>query len=121
MPSSLKRKGRPKGTTKTTVIGLPKSSSKIVPFCKLPPYDKKKIILNWLSVPATVKMVLDEELYKLESVDIKDNPEIIDIAILDENVDINVIRTYLDEKAWKKLCRRRRKILVGNVVSVLIP
>lgn len=105
MPPKMVKRGRPKGA-ELTVIGLPKSkrrkeeSNKLLPFSKLHPDDKSRIILECLSSQLAAaealsgKRLLNEE-------DVKCNIHLITDTIRDtQNVDVHRVQKYFTSKGW---------------------
>ena len=105
MPPKMVKRGRPKGA-ELTVIGLPKSkrrkeeSNKLLPFSKLHPNDKSRIILECLSSQLAAaealsgKRLLNEE-------DVKCNIHLITDTIRDtQNVDVHRVQKYFTSKGW---------------------
>ena len=105
MPPKMVKRGRPKGA-ELTVIGLPKSkrrkeeSNKLLPFSKLHPDDKSRIILECLSSQLAAaealsgKRLLNEE-------DVKCNIHLITDTIRDtQNVDVHRVKKYFTSKGW---------------------
>lgn len=103
MPPKMTMRGRPKGAN-VTVIGLPrknKNFQKLQPFCKMHMTSKKKKILSWITDEEKVSLVFRLGT-KLQNTDIHPFQKI-DIAILDELVDVKIIRPYLDQLAFELL------------------
>ena len=104
MPPPMVKRGRPKGA-ELTVIGIPKKKqklhcNKILPFCKLQPKEKDRIILECITNPLSAAVGLSGKRI-LNKSDLNYNIHDIPDMIKDrENVDINRIAKYFDKKAW---------------------
>lgn len=118
----MKRRGRPKGSD-ITVIGLPakkKKSNKPVPFMRRHSSEKQKgclascictyVFCNYITIIVPVMLSwfvdqckIDPVLRKgevIEESEVECRPERISSAILDESVDIYLIRHYFTNDAW---------------------
>lgn len=91
MPIAIKKRGRPKGQD-LTVIGLPKKKKRnTVAFAKQSHHEKQNVILNFfVKDRSIVKDIINGKF--LENLDLKTIPEEISYAVLDEAVDIHMIR-----------------------------
>ncbi|XP_062522978.1 uncharacterized protein LOC134197649 [Corticium candelabrum] len=103
MPSTYQKRGRPKGH-ELTVIGLPskkkKSLKTLQPFTKLHTSVKEKVMLEWFVDADLAADVLKNSQQLLSERDVEDRPEMVTDAVLDENVDIHLIRKYFQHDAW---------------------
>lgn len=96
----MKKCGRPKGSG-LTVIGLPtkrKRTAGCGPFRSRTCYEKKSALLTWrvgrkAAIRALNGNVLDEE-------DVETKVELLHCGILDECVDVNIVRTFFTSDAW---------------------
>lgn len=95
----------PKDMHEVTAIGLPakktKTATKLQPFIKLHTTIKQKAILGWFvdeDVPEASYKSLGKKLIEEENVETR--PERVLNAVLDENVDIHLIRKYFSNDAW---------------------
>lgn len=99
LPANMKKRGRPRGIN-CTVLGLPKRR-KVVdkPLCfkMLSVQEKKKKILGWIFEDRVAESVYS----KKDIVLTRDVPTSIPIHLLDENIDIYLIREYFDDSAWR--------------------
>ena len=93
MPPKMSKRGRPKGAG-LTVIGLPKakksktSSSNLVPFTKLTPEEKDRLLLECFVSPLTAKQALSGT--QIQNCTIEANPlKIPDLARDESVVDVN--------------------------------
>lgn len=110
MPSSQKMKGRPKHSLTTTPIGLPKrdkveEKQNIVPFRKQPTENKIKKMLKWLVPESVISKSLMG--YEIEE-HVETIPEKLSSAIVDEEVNINLIEKFFSKDGW---------LVVQNVVE----
>ena len=101
----MRKRGRPKGA-ELTVIGLPKSkrrkedSSKLVPFCKLNPDEKSRIILECLTSQLAAGEALSGKRL-LNDEDVQCNVHLIRDTIRDtQNFDVHRVQKYFDSKGW---------------------
>ncbi|XP_062509833.1 uncharacterized protein LOC134185957, partial [Corticium candelabrum] len=103
MPSTYRKRGRPKGH-ELTVIGLPskkkKSLKTLQPFTKLHTSVKEKVMLEWFVDADLAASVLKNSQQLLIERDVEARPEMVTDAVLDENVDIHLIRKYFQHDAW---------------------
>jgi zinc finger SWIM domain-containing protein 3 len=113
-PPKVKKRGRPKGH-ELTVIGMPakkksKKSNFQAPcsFIKLPVSAKEQIVLSWFVDCTVVGRVLEQHGQLIKEEEVECIPEKINNAVLDENVDIYLIRKYFSNDAW---------LLVEDVLS----
>lgn len=97
----MRKCGRPKGNT-LTVIGLPRKSKRARergPFRSLPIFEKKTAILTWLVGSDAATSALKGRL--LEEEDVETRPELVHCGILDESVDISIVRSFFTDDAWR--------------------
>ena len=117
MPPVVKRRGCPKGHT-LTVCGLPskknKKKAKCTSFISKHYIEKEKsmmlwiiiycdhsnylVVLSWFVESDIIDKAMDEELIEEESVECR--PERVSSAVLDDNVDINLVRHFFSQDAW---------------------
>ena len=105
MPPKIKKRGRPKGA-ELTVIGLPKCKKKkddehkLLPFCKLQPGEKSRIILECLTGKlAAVACLSGKRL--LSDDEVQSNIQLIPDTVRDkENIDIDRVQKYFNDKGW---------------------
>ncbi|XP_065895227.1 uncharacterized protein [Dysidea avara] len=114
VPSAIKKRGRPRGS-ELTVVGLPKKKNRRgvegpCPFIRLHTSDKEKVILNWFVdkevIDATKKGILIEE------EDVECRTELVPNSVLDENVDVCLVRKYFSTDAWmivEDIIRQKKK------------
>lgn len=95
--------GRAKGAVKNQ-FGLPKLSRKLVPFSDMNMYEKKKKILTWLGISKSIILnVLDKE-YTLTKLDVEHVEEnSIKQSFLSEQININLIKDYINVEGYKYL------------------
>lgn len=104
MPPRMMKRGRPKGA-ELTVIGLPKkkqknNSQKLIPFCKLQPNDKDRIILECLTNALSAAEALSGKRLLMKS-DLNYNIQEIPDTIRDkDNIDIYRTVKYFQKNAW---------------------
>lgn len=95
VPPPMRKCGRPKGHA-LTVIGLPKrkknATTERVPFKCLSMREKRKIILAWLVGECSAKAAMQGK--QLQESDVEQRPEFVHCAVLDENVDVNCVRSF---------------------------
>ena len=93
-----KKRGRPKGSC-TTAIGLPQKRRKVKDSSV--PYHKKSMITKELYV---LGLFMDTTLYTkgelLGEHSVECMPESLPSALLDEHLDINIIRKFFDQDGW---------------------
>ena len=116
MPPLVKRRGRPKGH-KLTVVGLPSrknQSTKCTTFISKHCREKERsmtfhfiicpitiislVILSWFVHSNVIEMAMNGNLIEEELV--KCRPQRITSAVLDEDVDINLVRHHFSYDAW---------------------
>ena len=115
VPPAIRKRGRAKGNSLTT-NGLPKKKKqrKICSFLQLHTSEKVKgvvhenhvlvihiiftVMLRWFVDDEFVKSALNGELIEEESVECR--PEVVPNAVLDENVDVFLVRKYFTNDAW---------------------
>ena len=136
MPPKIRKRGRPKGA-ELTVIGLPKCKKskddrhKSLPFCKLQPDEKSRIILECLTAELAAAECLSGKRL-LSDGDVKSNIQLIPDTVRDEeNIDINRVQKYFNNKGWlavlnvlekkrnaKWCCSYCDKVLADNQESI---
>ena len=104
LPSKTKKRGRPKGC-QYNAVGIPCKKSKknyqTVPFKQFNVNEKQQKILSWIFDEEKAKIIIrNNEEVLLD--DIPDDAYSLVYNLLDEDVDLNVIRRYFSETAWKK-------------------
>ena len=134
MPPIIGRKGRPRGHALTT-IGLPvkrkKGSNKPTKFLLLHTSEKEKgkwgdythydiivipfiVILKWFVDPLDIEAALKRDVL-IEDESVECRPEKMSDAVVDENVDVCLVRKYFTEDAWmivKDIIELKRKKMV---------
>ncbi|KAH8009019.1 hypothetical protein HPB51_008949 [Rhipicephalus microplus] len=101
VPVAMRKCGRPKGHV-LTVIGLPKKrkrTASLGPFSELTMREKKLAMLSWLVGKRQASDAIKGKLLDEESVEAR--PEDIHDGIRDEMVDINLVRRFFTDDAWK--------------------
>ena len=102
MPPALKRRGRPKNSEKTNVIGLPKKKGKVATLCRyvdMKNSEKEKQVFTWCVGETISKSCLtSREKVRSEMID----PTEISAAIYSELVNIQSIAYWFEEDAWTK-------------------
>ncbi|KAG8289636.1 hypothetical protein J6590_108762 [Homalodisca vitripennis] len=95
----VKKRGRPKGNTKT-VIGLPIKKMKVgdIPFEKKHPNHKDKQMLLWFVSTEDVKKAVAGTILSESSVE--QNPNKVSSACLDKCADVNRLRRYFTADGW---------------------
>lgn len=108
IPPKMCKRGRPKGAEKT-VIGLPKKrrhESKLLPFLDMSVCNKEKVFVTrkkqsfygYLTQPAFVQCVLQGHVIGKE--DIRLQATSLSTALLDDNVEVNLIRRLFTPDGW---------------------
>lgn len=124
MPPKMLKRGRPKGA-ETTVIGLPRQKKKkesqnsLVPFSKLSPTEKDRVILGSFSTSlAVVDAIGGHRLLTKE--DILPTGKISDAIKDHEMVDKHQVERYFEKDAWLSVLKARRKAAwTSSVLSAL--
>ncbi|KAG5875020.1 hypothetical protein JTB14_004904 [Gonioctena quinquepunctata] len=102
MPVSIQKRGCPKGQD-LTVIGLPKKKKRnTVAFAKKSHHEKHNVILNFFVKDSNIVKNIINGIF-LENFDLKMLPEEISHAVLDEAIDIHMIRSFCTEEAFDKI------------------
>lgn len=101
----MMKRGRPKGA-ELTVVGLPKSkrckgnSNKLLPFSKLPPVEKFRIILECLTSQMAATETLSGKRL-LNDKDVQTNIHLIRDTIRDTSkVDVHRVHKYFNNDGW---------------------
>ncbi|KAJ7384354.1 hypothetical protein OS493_022467 [Desmophyllum pertusum] len=123
MPPKILKRGRPKGA-EVTVIGIPREKKKkegqngLLPFCKLSPIEKDRVILGSLSTALAVgEAIAGHRLLNKE--DILPIGQISDTIRDDEMVDILRVEKYFDKDAWLLVMKSgEEKNRIGFVCAV---
>lgn len=107
VPASIKKRGRPKGSELTT-IGLTRkkpqqSAGGPKPFLKMPVETKTKRVLQWLGVgQSDIKNVMATKIPIKKLMVAADS---INNAVLDEHVDIYLVRPMFTATLWTKITK----------------
>ena len=107
MPPKMLKRGRPKGAG-LTITGLPKvkkrkvDSRNLVPFAKLKPEEKDRLLLECFVSPLTAEQALTGA--QIQNCTIESNPlKIPDLARDESVVDINRIEKYFRNEEWLRV------------------
>lgn len=113
MPLNIKQRGRPRGND-LTVIGIPKkrnSVKKPVSFNKLNLFEKKMFIATrFVESSVALAAVTNKNFIEKEQIQSIDK---IPHCVLDENVDIYLIRDCFMQTAWKQveaIIKKKKKL-----------
>lgn len=104
-PTAIKRRGRPKNSETTVAIGLKKNRQVKIPksFRLLKEEEKIGIIFNWiLSNKSQLTAILNGD-YLVNEEDLEMRPEIINHGILDEEVNLEILKPYMTETGHQTL------------------
>jgi hypothetical protein len=111
MPPKMPKRGRPKGA-ELTVIGLPRvkrARKGMVPFSKLRPEEKNRILLECFVSPAVAnKAILSGALISAEEVETNIH-RISDMVRDKENVDPSRIEKFFTDDAWRIILETRER------------
>ena len=123
MPPKILKRGRPKGA-EVTVIGLPRKKKKkegrnnLLPFCKLSPIEKDRMILGSLSTSLAVGEAIAGHRF-LTKDDILPVGKISDTVRDEEIVDIHRVAKYFEKDAWLSVLKStKEKSRIDFVCSV---
>ncbi|XP_019852073.1 PREDICTED: uncharacterized protein LOC109581987 [Amphimedon queenslandica] len=106
MPPVFKKRGKPKERD-VTVVGLPakkkvkidKDKKRLKPFSCQHITVKERVILNWLVDNDAAERDLRDHKSLIEE-EVETRPEKLANRLIDENVDINLVRQFFSNDAW---------------------
>ena len=100
LPPKMKRRGRPRNAEKTTAITLPRKTTSCTKFEAQPIFEKEHRILGWLRIEEQLVQSARRNERKLQEEDVELRPELVLNAIIDEKVDLNLVRYLFSTDAW---------------------
>ncbi|XP_050055998.1 zinc finger SWIM domain-containing protein 3-like isoform X10 [Aphis gossypii] len=115
LPSKIKISGRPKGIKKTTIGLLKKKKGLPIPFRTQSAEKKQEILLKWIVTDENIVTKALYNNYIIDDVSILTQQDEIHNGILEEDVDINMVKHFFTNGIWKSLIKiidiKRKKVV----------